>query len=79
MTAPTMAMVRVLAVEIGLRAFADGAGDLLHARVAGVGLHHRSDRVRRIGEREHAASDDPPQYFRHFVIPFGALDNLHAV
>ena len=57
---------RVLAVEVGLRAFADGAGDLLHARVAGVSGHHRSDRVRRIGERQHAASDDPPQHFRHF-------------
>ena len=57
---------RVLAVEIGLRAFANGAGDLLHTRVARVSTHHRSDRVRRIGERQHAASDDPPQYFRHF-------------
>ena len=37
---------RILAVEVGLGAFADGAGDFLHARVAGVSGHHRPDRVR---------------------------------
>ena len=39
---------RVLALEIGLRAFLDRGGDLLHARIAGVGLHDRwSPRRRR--------------------------------
>ena len=32
---------RVLALEIGLRAFRDCGGDFLHPRVAGIGLHHR--------------------------------------
>src|SRR6185312_14043933 len=52
---------RVLALEIGLRAFAHGGGNLLHARVAGVGRQHRANRPDRVEDREHAAGDDQPQ------------------
>ena len=42
---------RVLAVEIGLRAFADGGGNLLHLRVAGVCAHHLVDGDDRVEDR----------------------------
>ena len=48
----------VLAGEIGLRAFLDGGGDLLHARRAGVGGEHGLGRPDAIGDRERSASDD---------------------
>ena len=41
---------RILAGEIGLRAFLDGGGNLLHARRAGVGGHHRPHRKGAIDE-----------------------------
>ncbi len=46
----------VLAVEIGLRAFVDGGGDFLHARVAGVGAAapNGSPRCRRRSRARHS-------------------------
>ena len=52
---------RVLPLEIGLRALAHGAGDLLHARVAGIGLQHRHGRPGAIGDGEQTANDDHRQ------------------
>ena len=49
---------RVLAAQIGLRAFADRAGDLLHALRAGVALHDVVDGPQSIGDRAQAAQDD---------------------
>ena len=49
---------RVLAGQVGRRAFADGAGNLLHAGVAGVGGQHGLDRPYRVDDTEHAAGDD---------------------
>ena len=43
MTMPTMAMVVYCRLQIGLRAFGDRAGDLLHARGARVGGHQPID------------------------------------
>ena len=59
----------VLAREIGLRAFLDGGGDLLHARRAGVGCHHRPHRVGAIDDREQSATDDCPHYSTHCRFP----------
>ena len=49
---------RVLAAEIGLRAFGDGARDLLHALRAGVALHHVVDGPQAIGDRQETAQDN---------------------
>ena len=62
----------ILAIEVGLGALANGAGNLLHTRSARVGFHHRLDRVSCIDKREHAASDDHPQYLSHWIVPFSA-------
>ena len=51
----------VLALEIGLRAFAHGLGNLLHLLAAGVGAQHRAGGPDAIEDREHATADDHPQ------------------
>ena len=51
----------VLALEIGLRAFAHGGGNLLHLGAAGIGAQHRTGRPDAIEDREHATADDHPQ------------------
>ena len=51
----------VLALEIGLRAFAHGGRNLLHVRAAGIGAHHRPGGPDAIEDREHATADDHPQ------------------
>ena len=48
----------VLALEIGLRAFAHRGGDLLHPGVARIGLHHRPDRPDAVHDREQTARDN---------------------
>ena len=57
-TTPTMAMVVYWRRQIGGGAFADGAGNLLHAGVAGIGGEHGLDRPHRVDDAEHAARDD---------------------
>ena len=49
---------RVLAGQVGRGAFADGGGDLLHARVAGIGGEHGLDRPDRVDDAQHAARND---------------------
>ena len=49
---------RVLAGQIGGGALADGAGDLLHAGVAGIGGEHGLDRPDGVDDAQHAAGDD---------------------
>ena len=51
----------VLALEIGLRAFAHRRGNLLHLRAAGIGAQHRTGGPDAIENREHATADDHPQ------------------
>ena len=51
---------RVLAREIGLRAFGDRGGDLLHFLRAGVRRHHGLDRPNPINDRKCATADDGP-------------------
>ena len=58
MTTPTMAMVRVLAVEVGAGAFLHGGGDFLHAGVAGVGGQHLPRGDQAVDQRQQAAGDD---------------------
>jgi hypothetical protein len=62
-------MVEVLAREVGLCPFLDRAGDLLHARGAGIGGHHRPHRVGTIDEREQSAADDRPHHETHRHFP----------
>ncbi len=52
---------RVLALEIGLRAFTHGGGNLLHPGIARVRLQHGLNRPDRIDNRQQAANDDQPQ------------------
>ena len=49
---------RVLARQVGGRALADGAGNLLHAGIAGVGGKHGLDGPDRVDDAEHTARDD---------------------
>ena len=49
---------RVLAGEIGGRAFADGGGNLLHAGIAGIGGEHGLDGPYRVDDAENAARDN---------------------
>ena len=51
----------VLALEIGLRAFAHRRRDLLHPRVARIRLEHGTSRPRGVDDGEHAAKDDQPE------------------
>ena len=51
----------VLALQIGLRAFAHRRRDLLHSRVAGVGGEHGLDRPAGIDDGKHATGDDQPK------------------
>ena len=51
----------VLALEIGLRAFAYRRRDLLHPRVARIRLEHGTSRPRGVDDGEHAAKDDQPE------------------
>ena len=60
----------VLALEIGLRAFAHRGGDLLHLGAAGIGLQHRRGRPDAVNDREQSTKDDQPQSCH------GILDNL---
>ena len=50
----------VLALEIGLRAFGDRGRDLLHARVAGIGLQNRRRRPDGVNDRKRSAEHDHP-------------------
>ena len=52
---------QILALEIGLRAFGDRAGDLLHARGAGVALHDVGVGPDAVGDRQSAKDDDQQQ------------------
>ena len=69
MTTPTSAMVRVLAAEIGLRALGDGAGDLLHARGAGIGGQELGRCDDAVDDRQHAAEDHEPYTVHRVVSP----------
>ena len=60
-TTPTMAMVRVLAIQVGLGARLDGRGDFLHAGVAGRLRHDPADREDAVQDREHAGANREPQ------------------
>ena len=51
----------VLALEIGLRAFAHRGRDLLHPRVARIRLEHGTSRPRGVDDGEHATKDDQPE------------------
>ena len=48
---------RILARQVGGGALADGAGNLLHAGVAGVGGEHGLDGPDRVDDAQHAARD----------------------
>ncbi len=56
------AMVDVLALEIGLRAFGDRRGDLLHALVARVAAVHVRDGPGAIGDRQQTAQNNQPNH-----------------
>ena len=51
----------VLAPQIGLRAFRDGAGNFLHALGAGIALHDVVDREDAVGDGAEPAQDDKQQ------------------
>jgi len=51
----------VLPPQIGLRAFADCARDLLHALRAGVGRHDAADGVDAVDDRQQSAENDQTQ------------------
>ena len=59
-TTPTMRDGGVLTLEIGLRAFAHGRGNLLHLLAAGVGAQAPTGRPDAVNDREHATADDQP-------------------
>ncbi len=50
----------VLPAQIGLRAFGDRAGDLLHARGAGVRRHDAADRIDAVDDRQQSAENNQP-------------------
>ena len=56
---------RVLAGEIGLRAFLDGRGDFLHARGAGIGGEHGARGDDAVNDGERAASNDEIKNYGH--------------
>ena len=62
----------VLARQIGLRAFLDGGGDLLHARRARIRRHHGPHGVGAVDEREQSAADDCPHHHIHGRSPPGS-------
>ena len=51
----------VLALEISLRAFAHGRGDLLHPRAAWISREYGADRPDGVEDSEHATKDDQPK------------------
>ena len=63
--------VGVLALEIGLRAFGDRGGDLLHALVARVRFHHRLNGDDRVEDRQHTCAEDPQHHSIHALLPHG--------
>ena len=60
-TTPTPAMVVYCRLQIGLRAFADRARDLLHALGAGVRRHDAPDRVDAVDDRQQSTQNDQSQ------------------
>ena len=52
---------RILPLQIGLRALADGRGDFLHFLAAGIGREHRARGPDRVNDGQNAAQNDEPQ------------------
>ncbi len=74
MTTPTMAMVVILALEIGGGAFAHGGGNFLHAGRARIGGEKAARRDDAVDDGQRAREHDQPESGGHeltllFVLP----------
>ncbi len=61
---------RILPRQVGGGAFADGGGDLLHARVARIGSKHGLDRPHGVDDAEHAAGNREIERYHSWIFPW---------